>query len=81
MTVLIAQAEETLWPAILRTIDHNGIWIFVGFCVLAGTAKHLVSLVLRHNERIAMINAGLDPDAKTRKYPREFKDPSDRRAG
>lgn len=80
MTTFIAQAQESLWPAILNTIDNNGIWIFVGFCVLAGTAKHLVSLVLKHNERIAMINAGMNPDAEDGEYPRSHS-PDSRRAG
>ena len=64
MLPLLAQEANspTFWDGVLRTIDHNGIWIFVGFCVLAGTAKHLVSLILQHNERLAMIKAGINPD-------------------
>ena len=62
MNLLLAQAQESIWPAILRTVDNNGLWIFIGFCVLAGTAKHLVGLVLKHNERIAMIQAGMKPE-------------------
>lgn len=63
MPTLIAQAQESIMPALLQTIDNNGVWIFVGFCVLAGTAKHLVGRILRHNERLAMISAGMNPDA------------------
>ena len=71
MSILFAQdIQESLWTAILRTVDHNGVWIFVGFCVLAGTAKHLVHRVLKHNERIAMIQAGMHPDDSENDYPK-----------
>ena len=72
MNFLLAQAvpDQSFWSAVLQTVDNNGIWIFVGFCVLAGTAKHLVSLVLKHNERIAMIQAGIKPDDDETTYPR-----------
>ena len=71
MNILFAQEiQEPVWNAILRAVDHNGIWIFVGFCVLAGTAKHLVHRILQHNERIAMIQAGMHPDEDKPEYPK-----------
>lgn len=73
MTILLAQAaaaQDSIWPAILRTIDNNGLWIFIGFCVLAGTAKHLVQRILEHQERLAMIQAGMRPDDEDQKFPK-----------
>ena len=76
MHALLAQALEparnSIWPAIIQAIDNNGFWIFVGVCVLAGTAKHLVGQVLRHNERISMIQAGINPDESPQVYRGDF---------
>ena len=65
MEPFILQAD--FWSAAVRAVEHNGLWIFIGFCVLAGTAKHLVGRILEHNERIAMIRAGMNPDNEKRK--------------
>lgn len=79
MTQLIAQAES-FWPSLIHAAANNGFWIFLGVCVLAGTAKHLVQLVLKHNERLAMIKAGMQPEQDKPVYPRGYADP-DKRVG
>ena len=71
--LLLAQSETNLWEAIARGVEANGLWIFVGFCVLAGTAKHVVQRILEHNERIEMIRAGMNPDENR---PRKFRPPA-----
>lgn len=59
--LLLAQASESIWPSVIQALSNNGFWVFIGTCVLAGTAKHIVGMVLRHRERMAMIDAGLTP--------------------
>ena len=61
-SLLLAQAQESVWPDVVRALSTNGLWVFIGMCVLAGTAKHIIGLVLQHRERMAMIEAGLQPD-------------------
>ena len=61
-SLLLAQAQESIWPSVIQALSNNGLWVFIAVCVLAGTAKHIVGMVLRHRERIAMIEAGMTPD-------------------
>lgn len=66
-------ADTNFWEAAARGVEANGLWIFVGFCVLAGTAKHIVQRILDHNERIEMIRAGINPDEVP---PRKYRPPA-----
>lgn len=74
MNLLLAQAQSNFWDAAARCIEANGLWIFVGFCVLAGTAKHVVHRILQHNERMEMIRAGINPDEPNR--PKRYQPPA-----
>ncbi len=60
MPLLFAQADS-IWPNVIQALSNNGFWVFVGICVIAGTAKNIVSAVLKHRERLAMIEAGMRP--------------------
>lgn len=59
---LLAQADQSMGINIIQALAHNGLWVFCGICVLAGTLKHIAGMVLKHRERIAMIDAGLTPE-------------------
>ncbi len=63
MLLILAQAQEsTFWAKVIHALSINGLWIFLAICVLAGMANHIVHAVLRHRERLAMIEAGMQPD-------------------
>ena len=81
MLPLLAQAtESSIAMSIIQALANNGLWVFLGICVLAGTAKHIVQLVLRHQERIAMIEAGMEPDQAPTVYPKGFRERTDEQA-
>ena len=54
----------------LKTIASNHTFLFflvvVGIPVIAMTFKELVKLLIKHRERMAMIEHGMDPDASYR---------------
>ncbi len=64
MPVIFAQADS-IWPNVIQALSNNGFWVFVGICVIAGTAKNIVTAVLKHRERLAMIEAGMSPPSDT----------------
>jgi hypothetical protein len=65
---LIAASADTTTDRIIEALSRNGLWVFVAICVLAGAAVDVTKRILKHKERIAMIQAGHMPD---RKEPRE----------
>ena len=62
MIPLVAQAQQSIWPSVIQALSSNGLWVFVAICVLAGTVKQVVQMILTHRERITMIEAGICPD-------------------
>ncbi len=74
MIPLIAQAENSIWHNVIQALSMNGIWVFIAICVLAGTTKHIIKMILIHRERIAMIESGITPDQKK---SNQFKDTID----
>ena len=77
--MLLAQTEP-FWQTVIQALSNNGLWVFLAVCVLAGTAKHIVQVVLRHKERIAMIDAGIQPERENAVYPVGFADSDSKRA-
>ena len=77
MFSLFAQQNST-WQMIIQALSMNGLWVFLAVIILAGTAKHIVEMVLKHRERIAMIESGMHPDEKLSTGPKvtEYKDVS-----
>ena len=73
MTALLAQGES-IWPSVIQALSNNGFWVFVAVCVIAATAKQLVERVLEHRERIATLEAGLQPPEKDVTYPVGYTD-------
>ena len=84
---LIAQAASGIdWG---RVIAPNGLWIFLIICGGGGIASGIVATILhhrkevmQHNERMAMIDAGMHPDrpqdaAETEDNPDDLKQTSD----
>ncbi len=65
MTQLLLAQTHQIWLNVIQALSNNGFWVFAGFCVLAGTAKHLVGVILKHEERMAMIKAGMQPGQDT----------------
>ena len=56
-------AQESVGHMVVDALRSNSFWVFLAICVLAGTAKHIVGMILKHRERLAMIDAGMRPDA------------------
>ena len=79
MTPLFAQ--DSIWPNVIQALANNGFWVFLAVCVLAGVAKHIVDSILKHRERIAMIEAGMQPDREPPVFPTGFADPPQRDVG
>lgn len=54
-----AGAMTQSWFSALTQIN---LWGFVAVCVICGAATDIVRRVLQHRERIAMIQAGMNPN-------------------
>ncbi|MCR9293003.1 MAG: hypothetical protein NXI32_09820 [bacterium] len=63
--LILAQSAESvsIWPSVVSGLSNNGFWVFVGVCVVAATAKNIVMAILKHRERLAMIESGMRPGA------------------
>ena len=46
----------------LQSISHLGIWLVPIAAILVWGVVEITKVVLRHNERIAKIERGIDPD-------------------
>ncbi|MGH7136518.1 MAG: hypothetical protein ACREHD_12315 [Pirellulales bacterium] len=57
--------------SILSVFEGLGLWGVLGIMIVAGAATDIAKRVMRHKERIAMIQAGMNPDAP--KAPTEEK--------
>ena len=58
-----------LADSILSVFEGLGLWGVVGIMIVAGAATDIAKRHMRHKERLAMIQAGMNPDAP--KAPRE----------
>jgi hypothetical protein len=65
---LFAETGGTATSQIIEALSRNSMWVFIAICVLAGCAVDITKRILKHKERIAMIQAGQMPD---RTEPRE----------
>jgi len=65
---LFAESADTTSTRIIEALSRNGLWVLMAICVLAAAATEITKRILRHRERIAMIQAGHLPD---RSEPRE----------
>ena len=74
-------AQDSLWPNVIQALANNGFWVFLGICVLSGVTKHIVDSILKHRERLAMIEAGMQPDNEPPILPNGFADPRHRDVG
>jgi hypothetical protein len=65
---LLAQATDSgsTSARIIDAVGHNGLWVMIIVCVIAGAGVDITKRILRHKERIAMIQAGLPPDSADR---------------
>lgn len=79
MSPLIAQ--ESIWPNVIQALANNGFWVFLAVCVLAGTMKHIVDSILKHRERISLIEAGIQPGQELPVYPCDNSEPPRRSVG
>lgn len=57
--LLFAQEGGGSWLSALSQIN---LWGFVAICVICTAATDITRRVLRHRERIAMIQAGMNPN-------------------
>ena len=51
----------------LSAIGDIGLWGFLAVVAVCGAATEVARRYMRHQERMAMIQAGMDPDAGRRK--------------
>jgi hypothetical protein len=63
--MLLAQ-EMTLSEGIVRMLSNNFFWVAIVLIVAASSIPQLVRYYFLHRERMAMIQAGLHPDAYSR---------------
>lgn len=63
---MFAQVSPDVGTKIIEALSDNGLWVMIAICVLAGTSVDIVKRVLRHRERVAMIQAGMHPDSTAR---------------
>lgn len=73
MTTLLAQGPS-FWPSVVQALSNNGLWVFIAVCVMSATAKQLVERVLEHRERMATLEAGMQPPEKDATYPVGYTD-------
>lgn len=57
-----AAQADTLWPDVVRAMAGNGFWLFLSVLFLLWTVEGVVNRYFRHRERMALIEAGSDPD-------------------
>ena len=73
MLAFIAEAaQSSIWPTVIDALASNGLWVFLGVCVVASTVKNAIRSVLKHRERIAMIEAGMEPDQAESAFAQSF---------
>ena len=56
--------QESIAHEIIRALANNGFWLFLRV-VLAGILKHIASEFMKHRERVAMIDSGINPNSTT----------------
>ncbi|MEM7559427.1 MAG: hypothetical protein AAF394_09905 [Planctomycetota bacterium] len=55
--------QESIAYEIVRALANNGFWVFLSVVVLAGVLKHVASEFMKHRERVAMIESGINPNS------------------
>lgn len=57
---LLAQTND-LWEDVVRGMAGNGLWLFLSVLFLLWTLESVAKRFMKHRERIAMIEAGMNP--------------------
>jgi len=63
--LFLAQQAQPLWEEVIKGLAGNGLWLFLSVVFLLWSIETLSREFMRHRERMAMIETGLDPDHKT----------------
>jgi hypothetical protein len=61
-----AVGENPLWGQVVDFFGRNPWVAIIAIGVIAGTMTDITRRILRHRERIAMIQAGMHPDERRR---------------
>lgn len=53
--------NSALWEDVVRGMAGNGLWLFLSVLFLLWTLESVAKRFMKHRERIAMIDAGMNP--------------------